>query len=119
MQDFTKLRVWERAHRLALEVSEAFARCPRRRFAHVISQGQRAALSVSTNVVEGCGHDTRPQFARYLQIALTSAHDVQYDLLVARDLGLLADARYVALARETTEVKKMLLVLVRRVRGEP
>jgi four helix bundle protein len=117
MRDFRGLRVWERAHRLALEVNTVLARVPRRGFAHVVSQGQRAALSVSTNIVEGCGHASKRELSRYLRMSLASANELEYHLLVASDLGLIDRTVHQALEAETQVVKRMLYALIGRVGG--
>ena len=114
MRDFRNLRVWERAHHLALEVNELLAHLPRRGFTHVARQAQRAALSISANIVEGCGHDAPREFSRYLRISLASANELEYHLLAARDLGLLALEVHRRLESDTQRLKRMLVVLLAR-----
>lgn len=118
MQDYRRLRVWQTAHALALDVYGVTTRLRRRGFASLVSQLQRAAVSIGANIAEGCGRDGSRELAKFLQIALASAHEVEYHLLLGRDLGLLAPRDHVRLAAATTAVKKMLTVLIRRVRGE-
>src|SRR5690348_6525884 len=83
----------------------------------LVSQLRRAAASIPTNIAEGCGHSTRREFARFLQMAMASASELEYHLLLAVDLGLLQRRDYEALDAAVTEVKRMLTALIRRVRS--
>jgi len=89
MQDYRKLKVWQKAHELALAVYEASARFPREEVYALTSQIRRAAASVPSNIVEGCGRGSNAELMRFLYIALGSANEVEYQLLLARDLGFL------------------------------
>ena len=79
---------------------------------------RRASASVPANIAEGCGKDGDADFARYLQIAMGSASELDYHLILAHDLGFLADAEYLALDEMTQEVKRMLVALIKKVRGK-
>jgi four helix bundle protein len=117
MQDFHKLKVWEKAHALAMDVyrvSEAF---PRRDGVAITTQLRRAALSVPTNIAEGAGKFSGAEFRRFLEIALGSAAETHYHLIVARDIGLLETTRYHELAKQITEVRRMLTGLIKRVKA--
>lgn len=116
MQDFRKLAVWGKAHVLTLQTYRNTQHLPRG-YAGLQSQIRRAVGSIPTNIAEGCGRDGNRQLARYLQMALASASELDYHLLLAADLGLLERSAYVDLAGRTKEVKRMLTVLVRRVRA--
>ena len=116
MRDFRGLRVWERAHRLSLAVNEYFAVVPRRGFAHVARQAQRAASSIPANIVEGCGHDSPREFARYLGHALASANELAYNLIEARGFRMIDEAHHAEFDDQTRRVKRMLVVLIERVR---
>jgi four helix bundle protein len=89
MQDYRKLKVWRKAHELALAVYEVTARFPRVEIYGLTSQMRRAASSVPSNIVEGCGRGTNAELMRFLYIALGSANEIEYQLLFARDLGFL------------------------------
>ena len=116
MHDFRRLRVWARSHRLSIAVNERLVQPRRRGFAHVARQAQRAASSIPANIVEGCGHESGREFARYLRQAHASANELEYHLLEARDFALLDAGTVEAFCLEVREVRRMLLVLMERVR---
>jgi four helix bundle protein len=117
MQDFTKLKVWEKAHAVAMEVYRLSGEFPRRDGIALTSQLRRAALSVPANIAEGAGKTSASEFSRYLEIALGSASETQYHLLVAKDTGLLKPEAYDNLSLRVVEVRRMLSGLIKRVRS--
>ena len=117
MRDFRALKVWHRSHRLAVSVNLTLARIRRRGFAHVISQGQRAAFSIAATIVEGCGHDSDREFVRFLRMSLASANELEYHLLAAFDLSLLPAHVNRPLEEETQAVKRMLYASIGHMRG--
>lgn len=116
MQDYRTLRVWQRAHALTLDVYRATMGLRRYGHASLVSQTQRAAVSIGANIAEGCGRAGNRELAKFLQIAMASAHELEYHLLLSADLGLLARRDHARLAESTATVKKMLTMLLRRVR---
>ena len=118
MQDFQKLAVWTKSHELVLEVYRVTARVPERSYPGLLSQLRRSASSIPANIVEGCGHSSQPEFARFLQMAGASALELTYDLLLARDLGALGTVPYARLEARTLQVRQMLGGLIRRVRTD-
>jgi len=118
MQDFKKLKVWEKGHQLTLAVYKATARFPKEELYGLISQMRRAAASIVCNIAEGCGRAGRPDFARFLQMATGSASELEYQLLLAHDLNFFKDDEYPKLEGAVVEVKRMLSALVQRLRTE-
>ncbi len=118
MKDFRKLQVWEKAHALALAVYRATGEFPREELYGLTGQIRRAVVSIPTNIAEGCGRNTDADFSRFLQIAMGSACEVEYQLLLARELGLLPDETYQILAPDTEEVKRMLTGLLKTLRRQ-
>ena len=116
MQDFRKLDVWRKSHEMVLEVYRTVPGASERRFPGLAGQLKRAAASVPANIVEGCGHASDKELGRLLQLAVASANEVQYHLILARDLGMLPSAAYARLEARADEVKKMLVGLLRRIR---
>ena len=115
MQDFRRLLVWQRAHAFALDVRRVTDAFPRVGYTDLKSQLRRAAESIVTNIVEGCGASSRKEFARFLDMSIKSTSEVDYQLQLARDLGVLCHARWKPLAQEVVELRKMLSALRRTV----
>ena len=111
MQDFRQLRVWHRAHELSLAVKHVTKTFPRSVAGDARSQLVRAADSIVSNIVEGCGAATRKEFARYLDISIKSASELDYRLQLARDDGSLSYKAWEPLSERTIEVRKMLFAL--------
>jgi four helix bundle protein len=119
MRDFRTLKVWEAAHGLTLAVYQATARFPKAEVYGLSSQLKRSAASVPANIAEGCGRDGDPEFARFLEVAMGSASELEYHLLLAHDLKLLTDADHEALSGRVIQVKRMLATFIRTLRPRP
>ena len=115
MKDFRHLTVWGKAHQLVLAVYRATAHFPADERYGLTAQLRRCAASIPANIAEGCGRETDGDFARFLQIAMGSAMELDYHLLLARDLEYLDADAYEALRRRVLEVRSMLASLVRKV----
>ena len=118
MRDFRELKVWEKSHHLALGVYKATAKFPKDELYGLTSQIRRACVSVPANIAEGCGRNGHPEFARFLQIAMGSASELEYHLLISHDLGLLTDTEHKQLTQETTEVKRMLTSSIQKLKAD-
>src|SRR6478609_6007194 len=81
MQDFHKLKVWEKAHALAIDVHRVVGAFPRIEGVALIGQLRRAALSIPANIAEGAGKQGNAEFRRFLHMALGSAVETDYHLL--------------------------------------
>ncbi|MCX6024445.1 MAG: four helix bundle protein [Chloroflexi bacterium] len=116
MQDFRQLKVWEKSHRLTLAVYGATMRFPKEELYGLTSQIRRASSSIPANIAEGCGRNGDAEMARFLYIAMGSASELDYHLLLARDLDLLEPNDYTRLAADVTEVKRMIAAFIVRLR---
>ena len=114
MIDFHGLKVWHKSHALTLNVYRETHHALRKDRG-LASQTRRAAASVSANIVEGCGGASQAELGRFLGIALRSAIELEYHLLLAHDLQLLSRQRYQMLRDATQEVKRMLTGLIKRI----
>jgi four helix bundle protein len=117
MQDFRNLVVWQKGHELTLRVYQATGTFPKHELFGLTSQMRRAASSVPTNIAEGCGRGSDADFARFLQMAMGSASELEYQLLLSRDLNYLAPDNYEQMNEGVAEVKRMLAGLMQRVRS--
>ena len=115
MGDYRKLQAWERAHRLTLEVYEVTRTFPKEEMYGMTNQLRRASASVPANIAEGCGRTGDAELARFLSIALGSAAELDYHLLLVRDLGYLQSSDYERLAFEAQGVGKMLATFIDRI----
>lgn len=111
MQRFTDLKVWQRSHALALEVYRVSAAFPADERFGLVSQLRRAALSVPSNIAEGSKRAHRKEYARLLNVAEGSAAEVQYLIILSRDLGFVSTERAEALLAEIDEIARMLHAL--------
>lgn len=116
MQNFRKLQVWSKSHGLTLRIYELTPQFPREEIYGLTSQMRRACASVPTNIAEGCGRETPADFARFLQIAVGSASETEYLILLAHDLKYLNADQYAELIDEIVSIKKMLTALLKNVR---
>ena len=118
MKDFRKQKVWQKAHDLALEVYRVTEAFPKKELFGLTSQIRRAGVSIPANIAEGFGRDTDADFARFLQIAIGSASELEYHLLLAHDLGFVSDPDYERLNNQTTEVKQMLTAFIKKLKAD-
>src|SRR6266545_5951281 len=94
MKDFRQLKVWEKSHQLALEIYKATKNFPKEELYGLTSQLRLSSMSIPTNIAEGCGRFTDADFARFLQMAMGSASEAEYQLILARDLEFLPKELY-------------------------
>lgn len=118
MKDFRQLKVWEKSHELALAIYHITTSFPREETYGLTSQIRRAASSIPSNIAEGCGRNGDAELARFCTIARGSASELEYQLLLARDLKLLQASDYETLSQQTAEIKRMLTVLVQKLTAE-
>ncbi|HEX6270053.1 MAG TPA: four helix bundle protein [Anaerolineales bacterium] len=118
MKDFRQLKVWEKSHQLALAIYKATKEFPKEELYGLTSQIRRSSMSIPTNIAEGCGRNTDADFARFLQMAMGSASETEYQLILARDLEFLPTDSYVNLHNDVEEVKRMLASLLKTLRAD-
>ena len=116
MQDFRKLRVWQKAHQLSLDIYKATKRFPKDEIYGLTSQIRRATVSIGANIAEGSGKDSNIEFKRFLSIAMGSSSELENHLLLARDLEYLDKTEYDKFQADLVEVRKMLNVFIQKLR---
>jgi four helix bundle protein len=113
MGDFAKLHVWRKAHALTLNVYNVAKGIRGSNYTSLRSQMIRASMSIPTNIVEGRGQKTDRNFARFLEYAINSSAELEYHLVVARDIKAITVSDFRSLLDQLIEVRKMLLGLLR------
>ncbi len=109
MQDYQELLVWQNSHRFTLSVYQNVSSFPKEEAYNLVSQLKRASSSIPTNIAEGTGRYTQKDFAGFLQNALGSAHEIEYLLLLSKDLGFIPDNSFIDLNSRVNETKAMLM----------
>jgi len=118
MQDFKKLQVWKKSHDLTLRIYDATSEFPGEEMFGLTSQIRRACTSIPTNIAEGCGRNSTADFARFLQISMGSASELEYLILLTHDLKLLNPMQFKELTDTTIAIKKMLTALIKKLKTE-
>ena len=113
MQDFRRLAVWQKAHAHVLALYKATAAFPPAERYGLTTQIRRCAASIPANIAEATGRRVGPDGTRFYEIAVGSAAELEYHLLLARDLGLLSSEDHRRLQVATEEIKRMLAGLIR------
>lgn len=116
MRSFRTLKVWDKAHRLTLAIYASTADFPHEEVYGLTAQMRRSCASIPTNIAEGCGRDGRLELARFLRIAMGSASELEYQLVLARDLGMLKAETFEEHSAAVEEVKRMLSAYLQTIR---
>jgi four helix bundle protein len=117
MQNYKELRVWEKAHAFTLHVYVATKAFPKDELYSLTNQLRRAASSIPANIAEGCGKNSQPDLAHFLNIALGSSNEAEYFLLLSKDLNYLDLESHAKLSDQINEIKAMLILLINKVRS--
>jgi len=115
MQDFKQLKVWQRSHALVLRIYMATSTFPDSERYGITSQMRRAAASIPANIAEGCARGGQSELRQFLYLSAGSASELEYFLLLARDLRLLPEKQHEALYATLHEIRRMLTGLIQRV----
>lgn len=109
MREFQSLEFWKKSHRLTLSIYDLTSKhFPKNEIFGLTSQIRRAASSIPTNIAEGCGRKSNADFAHFIHIAIGSASEVEYELLLAKDLKYIDKNNWKKLRDDVIEVRKMM-----------
>jgi four helix bundle protein len=114
MKDFRNLIVWQKAHELVLEIYTTTKNWPKEETYGLTSQIRRASSSIPTNIAEGCGRNTDGDTNRFFQFAMGSASEVEYLIILGKELEYLSPKEYTLLNDRIVEIKKMLASLIKK-----
>lgn len=115
MQDYRNLDVWEKSHALTLAVYRHTKRFPKNERYGLSSQMRRCSFSIPSNIAEGCGRNSSAQLYHFLEIAAGSASELDYQLLLARDLEYITPDAHHRLSEKLGSIRRMLTVLMKKV----
>jgi four helix bundle protein len=116
MQNYKELKVWQKAHQLTLKVYEVTKFYPKDELYGLTSQLRKSSSSIPANIAEGCGKNTSGEFAHFLNIALGSANETEYFLILSKDLNYSPVDKFPELESSINEIKAMLISLITKVR---
>ena len=117
MHNFKELKVWQKARRMVKDVYLLTAQFPDSERFNLTSQMQRAAVSIMSTIAEGSGRGSDIDFARFLDMALGSAHELESQMIVSMDLEYAQEEKVEDLTSELTEIEKMIVALIKKLRN--
>ena len=113
MSDYKKLKVWQESHNFTIDIYNITKNFPNNENYGLTSQIRRSASSIPTNIVEGCGQLNNGNLIRFLGIAKGSSFELEYQLLLAKDLGYVNETEYNNLIKKIKSIIHMLIALIR------
>ena len=116
MRDFRKYNIWELSHKLTLDIYTVSREFPQNESYSIVSQIRRASASIPTNIAEGCGRDSDAEFNRFLTIALGSASEVEYQLILSKDLNYINETSFINLTEEINIIKRKIYSLKQKLK---
>jgi len=114
MKDFRVLRVWKKSHQLVIDIYAVSKNFPKDELYGLVSQIRRSAVSIPSNISEGCGRLSDAELARFMVIASGSASELEYQLLLSKELDFITLKEYEVLANDLTEIHKMLHSFIKK-----
>lgn len=118
MRNFRNLKIWKKSHNLTLTIYKFTSSFPKEELYGLTSQMRRSSSSIPSNIAEGCGRNSQPQFARFLNIAFGSASELEYQLILSKDLGFIEEETFDSLLDKVIEIKRMLSSLLQQVQSD-
>ncbi|MGP1993639.1 four helix bundle protein [Zobellia laminariae] len=115
MRDYRKYKVWELGHEITLNVYKSTQNFPKQEVYGIVSQMRRAAYSIPSNIVEGCGRESDAEFRRFLIISQGSANELEYFTVLAKDLGYLEQQGFAELNDKVDKIRRSLNNLINKI----
>ncbi|WP_397445596.1 four helix bundle protein [Polaribacter sp. R77954] len=116
MRDFKKYDIWKLSHLLTLKIYDVTKTYPKDEVYGIISQIRRASSSIPTNISEGCGRDSDAEFNRFLTIAIGSASEVEYLIILSKDLNYIDKNSFIILNEEINIIKRKIYSLKQKLK---
>ena len=118
MRDFHQLSVWQKSHQFTLDVYTLTRAYPKDELFGLTSQIRRSSSSIATNIAEGYGRGSDADFGRFLQMAMGSASESEYQILLSFDLNYIDENQYKQMNAKVTEIKRMLSSLISKTKAD-
>ena len=118
MRDFHQLSVWQKSHQFTLDVYTLTRAYPKEELFGLTSQIRRSSSSIATNIAEGCGRGSDADFGRFLQMAMGSASESEYQILLSFDLNYIDENQFKQMNAKVTEIKRMLSSLISKTKAD-
>lgn len=119
MSDYKDLDVWKKAHDLTLRIYKTTNEFPKEELYGLVSQIRRSAASIPTNIAEGRGSLYKNEFIRFLGVARGSACELEYQLILSKDLGFITEEDYNKYQQDIRQILKMLNGLIKSIQERP
>jgi len=116
MKNFKELLIWQRSHQLVLEIYLVTKSFPKEELFGLTSQMRRSSASIPTNIAEGCGRNSDAEMSRFLVIAQGSATELEYQIILSKDLSYLSLETFNKLSLELTEIRKMINTFMQKIK---
>jgi four helix bundle protein len=113
MRNFRELIVWQKSHQLTLKIYLLSRSFPKEEIFGLISQMRRSSSSIPTNIAEGCGRESNAEMKRFLVISSGSSSELEYQLLLAKDIGYISETAYKELSDLVIEIRKMIYAFIK------
>jgi four helix bundle protein len=118
MKDFRKLKVWERSHKLTLQIYQLTKEFPKDELYGLTNQMRRSSSSIPTNIAEGCGRDSQAELTRFLRMAMGSSSELEYQLILGYDLQYINEKTYQDILSELTEFRRMFNAFIQKIKRD-
>jgi four helix bundle protein len=116
MRNFKELSIWQRSHALTLKIYHLTKEFPKEKLFGLNSQIRRSAYSIPTNIAEGSGRDSSPEMKRFPVISRGSATELEYQIILAHDLGYISEVIFHELGTEINEIQKMIYTFIKNMK---
>jgi four helix bundle protein len=107
--NFKELKIWQKSRILAKELFLLTRKFPKDERYELVSQMRRAAISIPSNIAEGAGRNSNREFRRFLDIALSSAYELETQLIISSDLGYISEKDLFTINTVIEEIQKMII----------
>jgi four helix bundle protein len=117
VRNYKRFSVWVISHELTLKIyKEIVPGFPESEKYGLTSQVRRAAYSIPCNIAEGCSRSSEKEFAHFLEISLGSAQELEYCLLLTKDLAFMNEREYLIFYEKVNKIKAMIINLIKKIR---